>query len=54
MSAFQRTGMSVMEKTNYTSWGGFGFKSVNKKGATNTTGSNISNDTFKEQFQGIN
>lgn len=60
MSAFQRTGMSVMAKTNYTSGGGFGFKTVNKKGATirknsmNTTGSNISHDTFKEQFQGRN
>ena len=57
MSAFRRTGMSVMSKTNYTSNKGSGFNPINKqpslvrKKTMNSTGSDFSHDTFKEQFQ---
>jgi len=62
MSAFRKTGMSIMDRTNYTNirgGGGGGFnksikpqKSLVRKPTLNSTNSEFSHDTFKEQFQG--
>ena len=62
MSAFRKTGMSIMDRTNYTNirgGGGGGFnksikpqKSLVSKPTLNSTNSEFSHDTFKEQFQG--
>ena len=61
MSAFARTGASIMSKTNYTNHkGGNSFGQLNKTGniarkpSMNSNASDLSHDTFKEQFQGIN
>ena len=60
MSAFRRTGMTIMSKTNYTTNKGGGFHPTNKqkelvrKPTMNSTASDFSHDTFKEQFQGRN
>ena len=60
MSAFRKTGMSIMDRTNYTNikGGGGGFrqtvkppKSLIRKPTLNSTNSDFSHDTFKEQFQ---
>ena len=62
MSAFRKTGMSIMDRTNYTNirgGGGGGFNQMKKppktlirKPTLNSTASDFSHDTFKEQFQG--
>ena len=62
MSAFRKTGMSIMDRTNYTNIrgvGGGGFNQMKKppktlirKPTLNSTASDFSHDTFKEQFQG--
>ena len=68
MSAFRKTGMSIMDRTNYTNIKGAGstngFRQVQGKGGIkpqkslvrkptlNSTASDFSHDTFKEQFQG--
>ena len=60
MSAFRKTGMTIMSKTNYTSNKGGGFhpnnnkKEINRRQSANSTVSDFSRDTFKEQFQGRN
>ena len=60
MSAFRKTGMTIMSKTNYTSNKGDGFhpkggkKELMRKPTMNSTASDFSKDTFKEQFQGRN
>ena len=60
MSAFRKTGQSIMSRTNYTNNKGQGFHPMNKptplvrKATMNSTGSDFSHDTFKEQFQGRN
>jgi hypothetical protein len=60
MSAFRRTGASIMSRTNYTNNKGQGFHPMNKtkslvhKPSMNSTASDFSRDTFKEQFQGRN
>ena len=61
MSAFRKTGMSIMDRTNYTNirgGGGGGFrqtikapKTLIRKPTLNSTNSDFSHDTFKEQFQ---
>ena len=60
MSAFRKTGMSIMDRTNYTNirGGGGGFnkslkpqKPLIRKPTLNSTNSEFSHDTFKEQFQ---
>ena len=59
MSAFRKTGMSIMDRTNYTNMKGTGgFRQQNKplktlirKPTSNSTGSEFSHDSFKEQFQ---
>jgi DNA repair exonuclease SbcCD ATPase subunit len=61
MSAFRKTGMSIMDRTNYTNirgGGGGGFNQMKKppktlirKPTLNSTASDFSHDTFKEQFQ---
>ena len=68
MSAFRKTGMSIMDRTNYTNIKGAGStngfrqaqgqggikpkKSLVRKPTLNSTASDFSHDTFKEQFQG--
>ena len=60
MSAFRKTGMSIMDRTNYTNIkGGGGFNKLKKppktlirKPTLNSTASEFSHDSFKEQFQG--
>ena len=59
-SAFRRTGQTIMSRTNYTNNKGGGFHPMNKKNelvrkpTMNSTASDFSHDTFKEQFQGRN
>jgi len=61
MSAFRKTGMSIMSRTNYTNVkgsGGGGFrpppkpKSLIRKPSMNSSNSEFSHDSFKAQFQG--
>ena len=59
MSAFRKTGMSIMDRTNYTNIKGVNafrqqkqpLKSLIRKPTLNSTGSEFSHDSFKEQFQ---
>ena len=67
MSAFRKTGMSIMDRTNYTNIKGAGStngfrqaqgkggikpqKSLVRKPTLNSTASDFSHDTFKEQFK---